>query len=172
MEPPIEHSLKLIGSNRWALGYNFVCERVQGDVQDALAVWKINGEAYHVRKGDFEAEWKAGSIVEPFAPSTGPSAIHLMGENVVCKIVSMIPNQPSEMDTKRFVRQIAPDIPIPDDYFYQLDEEWERAFFIMERIPGPTLAQVWNDISLQQMDELVTELLGHVLKMLEHTAPM
>lgn len=172
MEPPIEHSVKLIGSNRWALGYNFVCERAQGDVQDALAVWKIKGEAYYVRKGDFEAEWKAGSIVEPLAPSTGPSAVHLMGENMVCKIVSMIPNQPSEMEIKRFVRQIAPDIPIPEDYFYQFDEEWERAFFIMERIPGPTLAQVWNDISLQQMDKLVEELMDHILKMLEHTAPL
>ncbi len=141
-------------------------------MKDALAVWKIKREAYCIRKGDFEAEWKAGSIVEPYAPSMGRSAVHLMGENMVCKIVSMIPNQQSEMNTKRFVRQIAPDIPIPGDYFYQLDEEWERTFFIMERIRGPTLAEVWTDISLKKVDELVEELLGHVMKMMKHTAPL
>ena len=178
MEPPIETSVKLIGPGpqRWAFGHNMLCERVREPVPDgpvpfAIKTWKTQGETYCVRKGDWTAEWETSPNIPPLVDSGGPRAIFPLGENLVVKVASMFPNQESEADVMRFIQRLEPDIPMAQLYFDYYDEEWERVYYIMERVHGRTLAQAWMDISLEQTGRLVEEIVRYMLKLAKHTSP-
>ena len=172
MYPPIEATVKLIRPKKWALAHDLVVERVATSGPDVLKTWVVKGETYCVRQGNFAAEWEAGESVKRFGDAAPMNAIYLLGEDMVCKVVAMWPKIPTDADAMRHVRQLEPTVPMPELYFDHLNPGWERHFTIMERVHGRTLHKAWMDLSLEQIDGLAQELVGHVLKMAKHTAPL
>lgn len=169
MEPAVETSVKLVAPGKWVLGHSVMIEVVDTNddandsIQSATSTWKIGDQTYRVYRGEYEKEWKVGQQLPKFHVQSLGRILHLLGENLVCKVAAWSPIKPLEAESMQFIQENVPSIRIPKVYYSFIDAEWERSYLVMERIHGKTLEEAWDDLSIEQIHRAVGEIVEIVI---------
>jgi hypothetical protein len=78
------------------------------------------------------------------------SAVWTIGTKAFCKVKAWCAGMELESDTIQFVRWKVPCIPLLEVIHPWVDEEWNRSFLILKRVPGRTLRNAWPQLPSPQ----------------------
>ena len=175
MKPPIVQSVTLIGPDCWSMGSMMLVEKITGSPPaEALKVWNDGDSTYCVRPNPEPIMNKlppTGAPADKFYDCATSAAGYAIGKNTICKVKSWKEGKPSEAKTMEFVRKNAPSIPIPEPYYYWVDEAWQRSFLLMRRVYGQCLDDAWENLTDKQQRQIAAEVAAHVKTLAQFTSP-
>ncbi|KAH7333354.1 hypothetical protein BKA65DRAFT_564556 [Rhexocercosporidium sp. MPI-PUGE-AT-0058] len=70
-----------------------------------------------------------------------------------------------ESKTIAFIREEAPEVPVPEVIHTWIDREWNRTFLILRRIPGQTLDNEWSRLAPNQRLQIASKVVEYCRKL-------
>lgn len=176
MKPAIGLSITLTSPDRWSMGSMMECEKVTGSAPaDAVTVWTDGDSTYCLRRKPEPITNKlpppGDSVAGKIHDVSEQLAVYAIGKKTVCKVRSWGVGLGSEAKTLEFMRKNAPSIPVPEPYFYWVDEAWNRSYLLMRRASGQTLENAWKKLTERQQKRVAAELANHVKTLSYFTSP-
>lgn len=83
--------------------------------------------------------------------------VYKVDQNTVVKLIE--PPRLSEAETLRFVRSKT-SIPVPEVYDEYIDDSIDRGVIVMEYIEGDVLRDVWETMTEEEQEEIISQLRG------------
>ncbi|KAI4157140.1 MAG: hypothetical protein LQ342_008510 [Letrouitia transgressa] len=176
MMPPSKCSIGHLGFGSWSMGSSVICEKEDECTDaDTLTTWNDKDETWRLRRrdppltatitppgdSDFQREYVCGNV----------TAIWRISPNVLCKVKSWMPGVTPEADTIMWVAKNCPTIPVPKVIHSWIDQDWQRSFCLMEAVPGVTLDQAWNGLSMEERTAIANEVVTYIVDAAQHTSP-
>jgi len=164
MTPPIGVSVLRLAPDRWMMGSSKICERVTGqDLPNEIISWKEGDDIFYLREkveGD------------PLSPEDGletglvheggtSAAVWSIGENAFCKVKAWHEGMELESKTIAFIRENAPEVPVPEVIHTWIDRAWNRTFLILRRVQGETLDSVWPQLTRNQQMQIASKIVEY-----------
>ncbi|MCJ1246034.1 hypothetical protein MMC30_003238 [Trapelia coarctata] len=164
MEPPIGQSVTLIGPDCWSMGSMMLVEKIAGSPPaGALKVWNDGDSTYCIRPNPEPIQTRlppSGASADKFFDCAKQAAGYAFGKSTICKVKSWKEGVSSEAETMKFVQKNAPSVPIPELYYYWVDQAWQRSFLLMRRVPGQPLDDAWEKLTPTQRNQIAIETLA------------
>ncbi|CAH0017214.1 unnamed protein product [Clonostachys rhizophaga] len=151
-----------------------MCERVQTSLSkpaDALATWEDEGETFYVRErtpDDITAEGDA-QFGRVYVAGVS-AAVWCIGQ-CFFKVHAWREGMELESNNIQFVKDKAPEVPVPDVIYSWIDHDINRNFLITKRVSGQTLDQAWPRLSLSQRTQVAKDIANYIVKLALNTAP-
>ncbi|KAH6615836.1 hypothetical protein B0J18DRAFT_451844 [Chaetomium sp. MPI-SDFR-AT-0129] len=151
MEPPIGVSVARTSASQWILGSQMVCEKVHNPEPkpaDAIASWQDGDATFYLRKSSKNELSGAGDVESDRIYAAGTSsAVWCLGENAFCKVHAWCEGLELEANTLGFVREKAPEIPIPEVVHSWIDHDLSRTFLVTKRLSATRRIQIADEIA-------------------------
>lgn len=142
-----------------------VCEKVddpESKPTDAIASWEDADGTFYLRKSSANELLGGGGDVESDRIHVGGTsgAVWCLGKDTFCKVHAWCEGLELEANTMRFVKEKAPDVPIPELVHTWIDHDLKRTFLITKRVPGQILERVWPQLSSPQCIQIAEDIAG------------
>ena len=174
MEPPIAQSITLIGPDCWAMGSMMLVEKITGSPPaEALKVWNDGESTYCIRPNPEPITTRLpppGETGDKVYEAGTQAVCYAIGEGTVCKVKPWKEGRTSEAETLKFVQKNAPSVPVPESYYYWVDEAWQRCFLLMRRAPGQSLDDAWGKLTDLQRRKIAEEVATHIETLAKFTS--
>ncbi len=162
MDPVVGISVARVTPSRWLLGSLMVCEKVdspEAKPPGTLAHWQDGDGICCLRKRLIEdGELSAGDSETDQIHSAGVSAATwCLGQDTIVKVHSWIEGLEMEAEKIRFVREKAPEVPVPEVLYTWIDHELNRSFLVMKRVEGEILQKAWPKLSQSQREQIADD---------------
>ncbi|KAJ5786615.1 uncharacterized protein N7503_011827 [Penicillium pulvis] len=160
-EIPLQESIIQQSSCHWRLGSMMECHRVTTPDKSYTAKWKDGDSWYHIGPATAESILARAEANDfPLIHKTGnQSAVWAIGNNAICKVHPWVANMTQESEIIQFIRENAPDIPIPEVIHSWVDGD--RSFLVLRRVEGTTLRDAWETMTFNQQKSMVDEVAGY-----------
>ncbi|KAL9035864.1 MAG: hypothetical protein Q9214_006396, partial [Letrouitia sp. 1 TL-2023] len=144
MMPPSEHSIGCLGPDSWSIGSSMLCEKVsRTTVTDALTTtWEDTDGTWCLRRRD-----------PPLTATITPPGDSDSGRIYAC-------------GNSAAIWQISPNV-----IYSWIDRDWQRSFCLMKVVPGVTLDQAWNELSMEERTAIANEVVTYIVDAAQHTSP-
>jgi hypothetical protein len=150
------------------MGSSKVCERVTTpNPANAIISWQDNGCTFYLRErieGDIlllEDGLETGLVHE----GGTSAAVWSIGANAFCKVKAWREGMELESETIAFIRERAPEVPVPEVIHTWIDRAWNRTFLILRRIRGQTLDNEWPRLTPDQQVLIASKIVEHCRKL-------
>jgi hypothetical protein len=139
-----------------------VCEKVNnGELKpaDTVADWQDGDSAFYLRKRLANGLSGGGDTAAGRVYVGGTSsAVWCLGASAFCKVHAWVEGLELEANALRWVREQAPEVPIPELIYSWTDHDLSRTFLITKRVNGETLEQAWPRLAPPQRLQIADDI--------------
>lgn len=93
------------------------------------------------------------------------AAVWSIGANALCKVKAWRKGMELESNTIAFIKEKAPEVPVPEVIHTWIDREWNRTFLILRCIAGQTLDNEWSRLTANQRLQIASRVVGYCRKL-------
>lgn len=167
MEPPARESVKRINPHLWILGSSVICSKTTaGEAQplNTIASWQDGDSTFHLLPRDqtlLMTPDQGDSAIDRIQECGTGGSVWGIGNNVICKVKGWAEGRQLEATTISFVREVCPDVPVPEVLHSWIDRPFKRSFLIMKRVHAQTLEMIWPHLSADQRSNIADEIARH-----------
>ncbi|KAI9743915.1 MAG: hypothetical protein M1818_002649 [Claussenomyces sp. TS43310] len=168
MTPPIGVSIRRLTPERWMMGSSTICERVMTpNPANAIVSWEDGDDTFRLRERAEGEILSLGDGSETGLVHEGgtSAAVWSIGANAFCKVKAWHKGMELESKTIAFIRENAPEIPVPEVIYTWIDHEWNRTFLILRRIRGQTLDNEWSRLAPNQRLQIASKIVEYCRKL-------
>lgn len=168
MTPPIGVSILRLTPDRWMMGSSKICERgMTPDSANSIISWKDGDYTLYLRERVEEDLSSPDDALETGVVHEGgtSAAVWSIGENAFCKVKAWQEGMELESRTIAFIREKAPEIPVPEVIHTWIDRAWNRTFLILRRVQGRTLDHEWPRLTSDQQTKIASKIAEYCCKL-------
>lgn len=174
MTPPIGLSIRRVSPDRWTLGSTMICERIQTSSSkpaDAYISWEDECGLFYLRKRTPDDTTTGGNADIDRVYLAGVSAAVWRIGQCFFKVHAWRNGMELECNTIRFVKEKAPEVPVPDVVHSWIDHDINRNFLITKSVSGQTLDQAWPRLSSSKRAQIAEDIAQYIAKLALNTSP-
>jgi len=168
MTPPIGGSIRRVTLDRWMMGSSKVCERaLTRNPANAIVTWEDGDVTFYLReRAESEILSPEDDLDAGLVHEGGTSAaVWSIGADAFCKVKAWREGMELESRTIAFIREKAPEVPVPEVIHMWIDHEWNRTFLILRRIAGQTLDNEWSRLTSDQRLQIASKVVEYCRKL-------
>lgn len=170
MPSPVTQWVRPTSPTTWQIG-SLVCEALTDPApSDSIATWEESDLTYVLRAQRDNELVSSPETLPSDDPIGMVSAVWKIGQEAFCKAKLWSPGIEAESDVIAFVKDVAPQICVPEVIHSWIEEE--RSFLMIRRIKGSTLRDVWASLSPAQRDSTVTKVAKYCDILAQNTSPI